>query len=328
MNNTFVSLIIPIFNPPESAFDELLNSLQSFQKTPVEVLLVDDGSDPWVREYIENRNLPPWFYYIRKKNGGVSSARNMGMQLAKGKYICFCDADDIFFADAFEEAIQSIDDSQLLVLFDYVLNDKKNKKIQEIQLFDSTGEYPISKLYEIIAETSKANVAIGKLFNRRKIFKENLFFDTSMKQGEDIVFTIKYIDGLNKFYYIHKSIYCYEWDITTTTNRFLKDPKARLYDNYCSYREKCGLLSSNEELLEACGARFINELGSRTIFMMQHGILNPDIKCKILEYYKKTNFKITRSSNFRIKIYNILFKYRLWIGFYIISRLHNFTMKK
>ena len=89
-----VSVIIPVYNAEKNlrrCVDSVLN--QSF--ADCEVLLIDDGStdgsgalcDAYARRYARDRAL-------HKKNGGVSSACNLGVENARGKYLMFCDSDD------------------------------------------------------------------------------------------------------------------------------------------------------------------------------------------------------------------------------------------
>lgn len=83
-----LSIIIPYYNA-KMYTDELLDTLAPQITKEVEVILVDDGSkEPFQTGY-------DWCTVIRKTNGGCATARNMGLDLAKGKYVSFLDADDL-----------------------------------------------------------------------------------------------------------------------------------------------------------------------------------------------------------------------------------------
>lgn len=83
-----LSIVIPYFNVQKYT-DELLDVLAPQISDQVEVILVDDGSpEPFKTKY-------SWCKVIRKENGGCSTARNVGLEHAKGEYICFIDADDL-----------------------------------------------------------------------------------------------------------------------------------------------------------------------------------------------------------------------------------------
>lgn len=103
MNSSLISVIVPIYNS-SSTLLKTLTSIKDQSYKNLEVLLIDDGSldeTPIICKNIQK--IDKRFQYIRKENGGVSSARNLGLNLSKGSYISFIDADDTidqsFFSD-------------------------------------------------------------------------------------------------------------------------------------------------------------------------------------------------------------------------------------
>lgn len=102
MNEKLISVIIPIYKV-EQYFDECVESIikQTFKN--LEIILVDDGSpdgcprmcDEWARKDERIR-------VVHKKNGGLSSARNAGMDVATGEYVSFVDSDDFITQDALQ----------------------------------------------------------------------------------------------------------------------------------------------------------------------------------------------------------------------------------
>ena len=96
--NYKISVIIPVYNS-EDFIEATLNSLvnQMFPLKDIEVLMIDDGSIDRSAEICQKyADKYPSFQLIRKENGGVSSARNLGIKRATGKYIMFLDADDTY----------------------------------------------------------------------------------------------------------------------------------------------------------------------------------------------------------------------------------------
>lgn len=94
-----ISVIIPCYNVAKYIRD-CLNSIlnQTFQGT-LEVIIVNDGSTDNTLEIIEAMNLPKSWKVINKANGGMSSARNAGIDIARGKYLMFVDSDDVLADD-------------------------------------------------------------------------------------------------------------------------------------------------------------------------------------------------------------------------------------
>ena len=94
-----ISVIIPIYNV-ERYIRECLQSVARQSFSAYEVLMVDDGSTDRsgriAQEYADRYSR---FRLIHKENGGLSSARNAGLEQAKGMYVCFVDADDYITED-------------------------------------------------------------------------------------------------------------------------------------------------------------------------------------------------------------------------------------
>ena len=95
-----LSIIIPCYNS-EPYINELLESLYPQLTEETEVIIVDDGSD---KPFQDSHGLK----VIRKENGGVSSARNVGLDNAKGRYIAFVDSDDILSKDYVSKVLGAI----------------------------------------------------------------------------------------------------------------------------------------------------------------------------------------------------------------------------
>ena len=109
------SVIIAVYNAEKyiaETIDSLINQTHGFEK--IQLILVDDGSadasfdvcSDYAEKYKENIIL------IHKENGGVSTARNVGMRFAKGKYINFLDSDDLFSEDAFAKVYNFFEKNQ------------------------------------------------------------------------------------------------------------------------------------------------------------------------------------------------------------------------
>lgn len=102
-HNIKLTIVIPYFELKEYT-DELLGRIAPQMNQSVEVILIDDGS----RIPFETQHK--WCKVIRKENGGAGSARNMGIDKAKGQYITFIDADDLVPEYYIKEIIKCIDD--------------------------------------------------------------------------------------------------------------------------------------------------------------------------------------------------------------------------
>lgn len=95
------SVIIPLYNKQDN-IAETLNSVFSQDFSDFEVLVIDDGSTDNSAKIVKSFNAPQ-LHYVYKENGGVSSARNKGIDLAKGNLIAFIDADDFWMSNHLSE---------------------------------------------------------------------------------------------------------------------------------------------------------------------------------------------------------------------------------
>lgn len=172
-----LSIIIPYYNLKPYT-DELLDCLAPQVTDEVEVLVIDDGSkEPYKTKY-------KWATVLRKENGGVSSARNFGLDNSTGEYITFIDADDLVADDYIKQIIEKIDTEH----FDYL----------EMSWDSLAGGAQWSqKLYSIndslpnpsVCTRAFKRTTIGKLrFNEKKFsteddeFKRKLYFNMKNKK--------------------------------------------------------------------------------------------------------------------------------------------------
>ena len=113
------SVIIPVYNVEQylaETLDSVINQTIGFEDH-IQIILVNDGS-PDHSERIcmkYKEKYPDNIVYVKKENGGVSSARNEGIAYAQGKYVNFLDSDDCWEPDAFENALQFFDQNYDIV---------------------------------------------------------------------------------------------------------------------------------------------------------------------------------------------------------------------
>lgn len=191
-NAILISLIIPIYNA-EKYLGKCLESLAANESENVEIVLINDGStdasDKICQEFLLADKRARYF---KQTNQGVSSARNIGIENAKGKYLVFVDSDDYVSGD-FAEKLESIaaNDDFDIIGYRYNFVDSKGKV---------SNEYAWRKNYsscaDIIKELAKGpkneRVSIFSYALKRDIaIKNNLRFTVGCKYGEDQEFTHK-----------------------------------------------------------------------------------------------------------------------------------------
>lgn len=118
MTTPLLSLVIPVYNVAPY-LPRCLESLAKLDPQPDEIVVVDDGStDECPRILAAFASSLPQMRVIRQENGGLSAARNTGLDAVRGKYLAFLDSDDFLEPDAYREPLRLIENDDLdMVLF-------------------------------------------------------------------------------------------------------------------------------------------------------------------------------------------------------------------
>lgn len=210
-----VSIIIPIYNVAEY-IDECIESAHKQTYRNIEIILVDDGSpdtsgkkcDEWAKK--DSR-----IKVIHKVNGGLSSARNAGLDVATGEYIYFLDGDDYIKNNLLETVVPYMNEGYDMVGFGYsafyVSGNIKSMPYKKYGEFDLNGEK--SKMQFLVQ--SLANGSIGweawtRIFRRNIIEDNDLRFEDNRKIfAEDLYFSLCYCLHTEKILCIEDSLYYY-----------------------------------------------------------------------------------------------------------------------
>lgn len=118
---TLISVVIPTYNRKEKTL-RAINSVIEQNIDDIEIIVVNDGSSDDTLEFLNSKNLP--IKIISKENGGVSSARNAGIDNSVGEYIAFLDSDDTWLPNKLKKQIEFFESnpSVCLVYTDQYLN--------------------------------------------------------------------------------------------------------------------------------------------------------------------------------------------------------------
>ncbi len=122
-----ISVIVPVYNV-EKYLEKSLDSIIEAAIDDMEILIINDGSTDSSEEIIKKyeKNYPELIRYIKKKNGGLGSVRNVGLKEAKGKYIASIDSDDTINPNFFIEAEKYLKEDIDLVICDWLsINEDK-----------------------------------------------------------------------------------------------------------------------------------------------------------------------------------------------------------
>lgn len=204
---TKVSIIIPVFNA-EGFLNRCINSVLSQCYKNYELILVDDGSTDKsgiiCDAYAKSDNRIKVFH---KNNGGVSSARNWGIDHAQGEYIIFIDSDDYVLPDYISNLMKYNSDLNVSGL----TYRRKHGKEEHHTPIESTNisKPSIGLLIPTLEYMYLLNGPCQKRFTHKILDQYNIRFDTTISSGEDTIFVLNYITKINSISSISQSNYIY-----------------------------------------------------------------------------------------------------------------------
>ena len=208
-----LSIIIPVFNV-EKYLRRCLDSVLSQSFLDYELLLIDDGSSDTsgtiCDEYAEKDERVRVFH---KPNGGVSSARNIGLDRAKGEWIYFVDADDEVLPDGLLKLVAGIRDDVDVIMGGLEKCDEDGLVVYEME----KGPESLSRKDGILINYGASKVCTGnwgwmtiRLFRNSIIQGHQIRFDADVVYNEDELFVVRYLCACTgKTHYINSSVYRY-----------------------------------------------------------------------------------------------------------------------
>lgn len=310
-----LSIIIPVYNSGRY-LEECLSNVLSYRNFEFEIILIDDGStDDSNLICIELQKKYKFIKYFYKDNGGVSRARNLGIQQAKGKYITFVDSDDV------------IENNYIDLIYDMI--EKNNSELYWFgsYSFDSTGKNDIDnswmkkgimnaesrEIKKLIAE-QRFNHVWDKVFISSIIKRNKIYFPVDISMGEDLIFQIEYLKNCRKIYSTPETLYGYRISLEGASC----NPKIS-YLNDIDYMWKSIFDFIGEEDRDLTEVAFDNMLSS---FTMQIGNLSKIGVKKIrlqdelngLKFYQRMLQHKFKKTSKKIKIHILLIKWYFIYG--------------
>lgn len=200
-----ISVIVPVYKA-EKHLKRCVRSIQEQSYSNIEIILVDDGSPdncPAVCDQFAAEDSR--IKVIHKENGGVSSARNAGLQVGKGKYIAFVDSDDYLEPGLYQEVAKYID-KWSPDLLDFGINHlTPDYRLHRTEVHAHPKNRLLGKSYireqiipQLIHVEDKTDFYIGtwiwnKIYKASILKEHNLEFDEKIKIWEDGIFVVEYL---------------------------------------------------------------------------------------------------------------------------------------
>lgn len=219
-----VSVVVPVYNAApylKQCIESLLN--QTYRR--LEIILVDDGStdDSFTicKKYEEL--FGEKIKVVHKENGGVSSARNLGISFAKGEYLIFVDADDQVHKELVEIFMEANEETRIL-LCDISNNEADLKKVYADKWRDNVSFYSKERFMDLFFN-DYINSPCNKLYDAEILQKYKIKYPEGLDLGEDLIFNLEYFKhGSSEYKVLTCPLYYYQDDHTgSLTNYFRSD---------------------------------------------------------------------------------------------------------
>ena len=236
-----LSVIVPVYNTPIAALERCFQSILSLEGCGFEVLLIDDGSAAPVGDFCKAfSDSNPQFRYFYKENGGVSSARNMGIAQAQGRYITFLDADDFLLGQPLSQQVSEEDGADIIV-FDMLLSQRGSDTLWRAFPVQEGALTREQMLFQLMTASSISGPC-AKLYKRELV--TNIRFDTDFISGEDWMFVCDCVQEAKRFRYCAQPSYRYFRAETTGQSRVTRFPDKMLNNQLARYDRKKQLLEA------------------------------------------------------------------------------------
>lgn len=201
-----ISVIVPVYKV-EECVSKCIESVLAQEYSDFELILVDDGSPDRSGEICdEYAQKDKRIRVFHQKNGGVSSARNLGLKNAIGEWICFIDSDDVI-GKTYLADFKMNDEIADLYSQGYIINDKRGNRKVVLDIPLGVSKQNVLCLLE---KHNILNSPCYKLYKRNLIIDNNILFDTSLPFGEDHIFTLQYLLYVNDVRYSPSASYIYQ----------------------------------------------------------------------------------------------------------------------
>lgn len=255
-----IDIIIPVYNTPIKDLERCLDSILNQTFDNYQVYIIDDGSNIETKTYLDN--------YVKDKNklivkhipnGGVSNARNIGLDISNSEYIAFIDSDDTITTNFLKESYELITTNNLdLIIGGY--NEIKNEEITRARLsLPGLHIYEDNKLINffnklLTSKTNDSNKELGdcptgriytRLFKRTSL--NNLRFDTNIKMSEDTLFMIDYTKQVKRIGVVDKVWYNYYINDYSISNGTKKE---KLINSIEAFIEEIAKRKNDEQNIE------------------------------------------------------------------------------
>lgn len=215
MHDDLVSIIVPVYNV-EHYIETCVNSLINQTYKSIEIILIDDGSTDGCPTIIDQlAKLDQRIFVVHQKNEGVSAARNAGLEHSSGDYIMFVDGDDWVDPDYVLYFLELLNETGALIGMN-----KNNFSVSKTKTTEKKYTVKAEKVIEMIYLDEIFVAVWNKIYSRRLLVDNNIFFDSSIWYGEGMLFNIQCLQYVDAVAVGEKSVYHQTYNPNSAMRKF------------------------------------------------------------------------------------------------------------
>ena len=204
-----ISVIIPMYNSRDT-IRNCLKSVIDQTFADLEIIVIDDGSTDNGGEIVKDIAAKDGrIRYIRKDNGGVSSARNRGLDESRGEYICFVDSDDVITIDYVASMYTKMQETQSDIVMCGYCEVCKDKMIRHVLSGSVLSQLQGKMVTDFYALRSFTHSPCFKVFRNEVINHHHLRFREDMVLAEDQYFNFQYYEFCKTVAFVNAPNYIY-----------------------------------------------------------------------------------------------------------------------
>ncbi len=277
MGRPKVTVIVPVFNTREQYLKKCISSITEQTLKNIEIIIIDDGSGRETFEAVEAAaGTDDRIRTFHKENGGVSSARNKGLDAAEGEYICFMDSDDWMDKECLETAYRAAVRKKADMV-GWRFSREYEKKREDISIFHGDG-----LVYSVGGTRPLREFPICDMrimgYTTMKLYKRELFegrrYREELTNGEDTELNFRLYTDIRYAVYIDRPFYHYRFVSDSAVRGYNKDSLNRYNQTLCAIKEDIKGVTV-PELKEELKAAYLDFTAISYLMLCMHFVFSP-----------------------------------------------------
>lgn len=302
METIKISVIVPVYKVPEEYLRKCIESILNQSLKELEIILVDDGSpDNCGNICDEYAKKDSRINVIHKENEGVSSARNIGISKARGKYISFVDSDDWIENDFYEKIFEYAIDNDVDIAISGFLKEINGKSHEVLKKEKSQIFTRQEAQYRLLDRKIYVWGLWDKIY-KNKLIKGKVFFDKTLDMGEDLDFVWKILKVSEKIGYISLNKYHYVKRKNSATLSANPEKKWSSIQVIKNILDEIIIEKFDEKSIKQVQCLYVKEVAGSIIDMINSNTVKYEKYIKLFQKEIKNYREILFKNSFSIKV--------------------------